>query len=62
MQRVGEDGMVHVVVPDAEPGTEVVVIITKTPMRRLEGFGRLRGKLIIRDDFDDPIPGMEEYM
>ena len=30
--------------------------------RRKANFGRLKGKIIIQPDFDDPIEGFEEYM
>lgn len=30
--------------------------------RRLDGFGCMKGQIWMSPDFDDPIPGMEEYM
>lgn len=44
-----------------EGDTEVAQIIAPPPLRPARGFGSLRGLIRMREDFDDPIPGMEPY-
>ena len=57
---VGQDGVVHL--PDVKEGQRVEVIVLKLPSaatpRRKGGW--MKGKITIHDDFDAPIPGMEE--
>ncbi len=58
---VGKDGTV--VIPDVAPGERVEVIVLKlvsTHFPRRKG-GWVSGSVVIHPDFDDPIPGMEEY-
>ena len=49
-------------------GEEVVIAKRDVPLVRLSAIksaktklGRFKGKIKIRKDFDDPIPGFEEY-
>ena len=54
-----------------EDGDEVIVHRGDVPVARLvryetssakRGFGALKGKIWMSDDFDDPLPEFEEYM
>ncbi|MEI6446625.1 MAG: type II toxin-antitoxin system prevent-host-death family antitoxin [Actinomycetes bacterium] len=54
-----------------EAGDEVIVHRGDEPVARLvryeapaetRGFGALKGKIWMSDDFDDPLPEFEEYM
>lgn len=58
---VGQEGIVRL--PDVCPGERVEIIVLKlsneTVCRRQGGW--IKGKITIHPDFDDPIPGMEEY-
>jgi len=59
---VGQSGTLTV--PDLMAGERVEVIVlkldaTRSPVRKR---GWVKGKIVIHDDFDDPIPGMEEYI
>ena len=61
---VSRDGMVPI--HGAKPGDRVEITVrrlsdTEKPDRR-KLYGWMRGKIHIREDFDDPIPGMEDYM
>lgn len=47
----------EVVITDA---SGEAVVLAPRPAR--SGFGSARGQIWMSDDFDDPIPGMEEYM
>lgn len=76
-ETVGEDGMVHLALPELEPGQRVEVTVRDetgkkngqpAPIRREpDEFGRYRtaggleGMIWIAPDFDDPIPEMEPY-
>jgi prevent-host-death family protein len=53
-----------------EAGEEVIVQRGDDPVARIvpysppdpgRGFGALRGRIWIADDFDDPLPDFEEY-
>jgi len=61
---VREDGKVDA--PGVHQGERVEVTLRRLPEQntvvdRKRLFGWLKGKIHIRDDFDDPIPGMEDY-
>jgi hypothetical protein len=49
-------------VPNVDPGQRVEVIVFKLdPLPKSpRKAGWIKGKIVIRPDFDDPIPGMEE--
>ena len=59
-----EDGLVRV--PGVLAGEKVEVIVLRVeepkPQERQPLYGWLKGKIKILPGFDDPIPGMEEYM
>jgi len=60
---VETDGIINV--PEVKQGDKVEVIVLRhkthdQPVPRQ--FGWLKGKIRILPGFDDPIPGMEEYM
>lgn len=58
---VGQEGTVFV--PDVNPGDRVEVIVLKLPREKTQRRkgGWIAGKITIHSDFDDPIPGMEDY-
>lgn len=59
---VGKDGAV--LLPQVQEGDHVEVIVLKIaskPSSRRQG-GWAEGKIRILPGFDDPIPGMEEYI
>lgn len=71
-ETVGEDGMVHVAVPDAQPGESIQVTLSKGGWHkpgplvpdehgRYRTAGGLEGLVRIAEDFDDPLPEMEPY-
>ncbi len=54
-----------------EAGEEVVIrrgptpvarLVAYEPATRVTGFGSMRGRIWIADDFDDPLPEFDEYM
>jgi hypothetical protein len=59
---IGEEGIVRV--PDMKEGDRVEVIVLKLPpeIRPRRKGGWAEGKITMLPGFDDPIPGMEEYM
>lgn len=58
-ETVGEGGVVHFAIPELEVGQEVDVTVRVNKPKRLPG--RLKGLLTVPPEFDDPIPGMEDY-
>lgn len=64
--QVGENGRVELTVPELAAGTtaEVIVLVPEASpnQERPTRHGWLKGKIKILPGFDDPIPGMEEYM
>ena len=66
-ETVGEDGMVHLSLPELEPGRRVEVTVREHRVLKpdAEGYyrraGGLEGKIRIAPDFDDPLPEMEPY-
>ena len=66
-ETVGEDGMVHIALPELEPGkcVEVTVrerrVLVPDAEGRYRRAGGLEGKIRIAPDFDDPLPEMEPY-
>ena len=63
-EQIGEDGMVHLRIEDGSPGefVELEIIRPAKPHGlKPDIFGIHRDRFSIRDDFDEPIPGMEEY-
>ncbi len=59
-------GRVEVVVPDLNGGETVEVVVRRQktdaePSRR-SGFGSARGRVVIRDDFEEPLEGFRDYM
>lgn len=59
---VDQDGIVQV--PDLKAGdhVEVIVLRLSPPQVRMRKSGWAKGKVKILPGFDDPIPGMEEYV
>lgn len=59
---VGQGGTLTV--PNVFPGERVEVIVLKldSPKKPVRKGGWMKGKMVIHPCFDDPIPGMEEYM
>jgi hypothetical protein len=58
---VGREGMVHP--PDWKEGDRVKITglkLAPTAERKRKG-GWIKGKITIHSDFDDPVPGMEDY-
>ncbi len=61
---VGEDGMVHVAVPDRAPGTKVRIGVSREEQirRAAENYqkriGAFEGQIVIHDSFDEPIEGL----
>jgi hypothetical protein len=59
---VGHEGTVRL--PEVKEGERVEVIVLRLPpdlKSRREG-GWMKGKITIHPGFDDPIPGMEDYL
>ncbi len=58
---VGHEGIVHL--PEVQEGdrVEVIVLKLKPEVRARRKGGWIKGKITIHPDFDDPIPGMEDY-
>jgi starvation-inducible outer membrane lipoprotein len=59
---VGQGGTLTV--PNVEEGERVEVIVlklgpAKKPVRK---GGWIKGKIVVHPGFDDPVPGMEEYL
>lgn len=40
---------------------EVAKIVSATPPAKRSGFGSWKGHIEMSEDFDDPIPGFEDY-
>ncbi len=59
METSGDDGVLHVEVVGLPPGQRFEVVVREQAPKRLPG--RLKGLIEVPPDFDDPIPGMEEY-
>lgn len=58
---VAKDGML--LIPQLKAGDEVEVIVHRKPKKKkIRRGGWAKGKIKILPGFDDPIPGMEEYM
>jgi hypothetical protein len=59
---VSQDGVL--LVPDLKVGDQVEVIVLRkespSPVSRQGGWAK--GKLKIQPGFDDPVPGMEDYV
>ena len=65
--QVGENGRIEIPASELEAGTtaEVIVLVPEVAEAELsaaEFGGWAKGKIKILPGFDDPIPGMEEYM
>jgi len=58
---VGQEGTIHL--PDMKEGDRVEVTFLKleAPPRPRRKGGWIKGPIILHPDFDDPIPGMEDY-
>ncbi|MGV3616518.1 MAG: hypothetical protein ACO1SV_14415 [Fimbriimonas sp.] len=59
---IAEDGVVHV--PELKVGEHVEVIVLRIPStepRNRQG-GWAKDRIKIHPGFDDPIPGMEDYV
>lgn len=58
---VGQEGIVYL--PNVAPGERVEVIVLKLPTtdkpRRMGEW--IKGEIKIREDFNDPNPGMEDH-
>jgi hypothetical protein len=61
--EVGSGGRIELFFPELLPGqkVDVHVIAPENGARMRPEFGRLKGLIKISDDFDEPIPGFEEY-
>ena len=59
--EVGREGVVRL--PDVQEGDRVELIVLrlspKSTPRRTRGW--MKGYMTVGPDFDDPIPGLEEY-
>ncbi len=62
--EVGTGGKIELIFPELAPGQTVQVsVVTEAPQPRQKSvFGRLKGKVKICDNFDDPIPGFEDFV
>lgn len=76
-ETVGEDGMVHLALPDLRPGQTIEVTVRdglltgsarSAPVSgkpdefgRFRRVGRLKELVTTSSDFDDPLPEMEPY-
>jgi hypothetical protein len=56
MERVGEVRMVHIAVPELSPGQVVQVTVRDGVPMRYRKAGGLEGKIVISDNFDEPLP------
>ncbi|MCK4659486.1 MAG: type II toxin-antitoxin system prevent-host-death family antitoxin [Phycisphaerae bacterium] len=59
-------GWVEIVLPELNGGETVEVVVRRRANTvagtTRPGFGRARGQITIRDDFDDPIEDFGDYM
>lgn len=64
-EKVGEDGMLHIAVPSAKPGSLVRISVEVPEESAKKGkpsaYGLLKDRLETGDDLNDPIPGLEDY-
>jgi len=62
--EVGTGGHIELTFPELLPGQEVEVrvLTVDSGLRKVPQFGRMKGRITIHDNFDDPIPGFEDYM
>jgi len=59
---VGEEGRITVVLPEALPGDVLNLTISYEKPRRIpRRAGSLKGKIHLGPEFDDPIPGLDDY-
>jgi hypothetical protein len=61
---VGNGGRIELSFPELEEGQTVEVCVV-TPFKSDQVrpvFGRLKGKVTIHDNFEDPLPEFEEYV
>ena len=61
--EVGTGGKIELTFPELQPGQKVDVhVLFESASEKIRPvFGRLKGLIKIHDDFDDPLPGFEEY-
>ena len=60
---VGEGGRVELTLPLAHPGEVIdLTVLFERGRPRLRRAGSLRGKVHVGPEFDEPIPGLEEYV
>jgi hypothetical protein len=59
---VQEDGRVYIPGLKAGERVEVIVLFRERGVHAKRTGGWAKGKVHFADNFDDPIPGMEDYM
>ncbi len=61
---VGSGGRIVLTLPELSEGeiVDIRVVTREVKTKIIPQLGRLKGKMVIHDNFDDPIPGFEGYM
>lgn len=60
LSRLVDEAMAGEEVVIARAGTALVRLTPVEPLKAPRELGRDRGKIVIRDDFDEPMPELEE--